>query len=276
MPTAPEAFFLSGSSGARFCVYHPPQGSPRAAVVFVHAWAEELNKARRMVAQQARALAAQGCAVLQLDLQGCGDSSGDFADASWRGWQNDVRDAVAWLRQRAAAPLVLWGLRSGCLLANQVGATLESTPRYLFWQPAVSGRNLLQQFLRLRLAAEMGSGQKGSVDSLKQALGSGQTLHVAGYALGPDLALGLESAALTPPPGATRMAWVEVSTRPEPTLLPASEPVLNQWRAAGHAVHTQAVPGPAFWQTQEIEDAPAILPATQAALDALLGEGALA
>ena len=44
----------------------------------VKAWAEEMNKARRMAALQARLLAENGYAVLQIDLHGCGDSSGDL------------------------------------------------------------------------------------------------------------------------------------------------------------------------------------------------------
>jgi alpha/beta superfamily hydrolase len=40
-----------------------------------------MNKARRMAALQARALAALGYGVLLLDLHGCGDSSGDFGDS---------------------------------------------------------------------------------------------------------------------------------------------------------------------------------------------------
>ncbi|MBK8384562.1 MAG: hypothetical protein IPL11_02315 [Candidatus Accumulibacter sp.] len=43
------------------------------------------NKSWRIVPLQARALATAGYAVLQIDLMGCGDSSGDFGDATWGG-----------------------------------------------------------------------------------------------------------------------------------------------------------------------------------------------
>jgi alpha/beta superfamily hydrolase len=42
--------------------------------------AEELNKSRHVAAAQARAFAAAGYSVLQIDLYGCGDSSGDFGE----------------------------------------------------------------------------------------------------------------------------------------------------------------------------------------------------
>ena len=78
-----EAFFLAadnGRAGQRLCIHHPPRrGEPaRGAVLHLHAFAEEMNKSRRMVALQARALAEAGFAVLQIDLHGCGDSGGDF------------------------------------------------------------------------------------------------------------------------------------------------------------------------------------------------------
>ena len=83
----PQAFFLPSDNGQRFCLYHPPQGSPpQGRVLYLHPFAEELNSTRRVVAQQARALAKAGYGVLQIDLLGCGDSSGEFADATWAAW----------------------------------------------------------------------------------------------------------------------------------------------------------------------------------------------
>ena len=113
-----EIFFLPVGDGQRFCIYHPPQTSvERGAVLYLHPFAEEMNKSRRMASLQSRALAEAGYGVLQIDLLGCGDSSGDFSDATWEAWRGDVVHAVAWLRQRTSAPLTLWGLRVGCLLA---------------------------------------------------------------------------------------------------------------------------------------------------------------
>ncbi|MCK7493610.1 MAG: alpha/beta hydrolase [Comamonadaceae bacterium] len=76
-----------------------------------------MNKSRRMAALQSRALAAAGFAVLRVDLLGCGDSAGDFGDATWPRWVDDVVAAARWLRRQhpdaADAPLWLWGLRAG-------------------------------------------------------------------------------------------------------------------------------------------------------------------
>ena len=272
---AAEAFFLPAAGGQRYCLFHPAaDGAARGCVVHVHPWAEEMNKSRRMAALQSRALAAAGFAVLQIDLHGCGDSSGGFADASWDGWIADVHAAAAWLATRHPdAPLTLWGHRAGCLLATAAAAALNTPCRFLFWQPPASGKLLLQQFLRLRAAAEMhGGDSKAVMEKIKRDLAEGRAVDIAGYALPAVLAQGLEGATMAPPAAvpaassATAVAWLEVGSGQDPTLLPASLPRIEAWRAAGHTVHAQAVRGPAFWQTQEIEDAPLLIDATVAAL----------
>jgi alpha-beta hydrolase superfamily lysophospholipase len=116
-----KAFFLDRDEHSSCLLFSPPAGLPRAgAVVHVPAFAEEMNKSRRAVANAARAMAGRGWQVLVFDLHGTGDSSGDFGDATWSGWLEDLRAAIGWLREHAASEPVLWGLRSGCLLINDV------------------------------------------------------------------------------------------------------------------------------------------------------------
>ncbi len=286
-PFDPDAAPLA----ARFCLFHPPAGPLRGLVLQAHAFGEEMNKSRRMAALQSRALAAAGFAVLQLDLLGCGDSAGDFGDATWARWCADLRWAAAQLRHRsgaANAPLWLWGHRVGALLAAQVAGELAAEaaatpgsppPNLLLWQPTGLGKAALQQFLRLKAAAAMlDGGGKGVVDGLKRELAAGRHVDVAGYALHPALATGLEAATLTPPAGNPpgRLVWLELASpsaststpadSAAPALLPASALAVEKWRAAGWQVQARAVAGPAFWQTTEIEDAPALVAATTQAL----------
>jgi exosortase A-associated hydrolase 2 len=265
---AAEAFFLPADPGQRFCLYHPPCGAARGAFLYLHPFAEEMNKSRRMAASMARRLAENGYAVLQIDLAGCGDSSGDFGEASWQGWLDDVRRACDWLSARhARVPLWLWGLRCGALLAVAAAQQHRIAANFLFWQPVMAGRQHLQQFLRLKVAGEMiGGAAKGVMEDLKRRLAAGETVEIAGYALNPALAQGLESAALVPPPTPGRLLWYEVSARAEATLSPAAQNCLEQWRAAGFTIHSAVTPAPSFWQTSEIEDAPTLLEATLMAL----------
>ena len=62
-------FYLAGEFGPLFAVYVPPAtgAEPRAIVVHCPAFAEEMNKSRRMVALQARALARDGFGTLVRD-----------------------------------------------------------------------------------------------------------------------------------------------------------------------------------------------------------------
>ncbi|URI10267.1 hydrolase 2, exosortase A system-associated [Aquincola tertiaricarbonis] len=267
-----EAFFLpvAHAEGGRFCIHHPSAAGPsaRGAVLYLHPFAEEMNKSRRMVALQARALARLGYAVLCIDLHGCGDSAGDLADASWAGWVADALAGAHWLQARhPGLPLTLWGLRTGALLAGAVAAALPAPSRLLLWQPVTAGKQALQQFLRLQTAADLIDGkQQGAAAALRQQLAAGQTVEVAGYRLPAAVAQGLEAATLVPGAGVDSLLWLEVSSRAEPALTPASTLALNKWRAAGVPVQSAAVRGPAFWQTVEIEDAPALIEATTAAL----------
>ncbi|WP_046113051.1 hydrolase 2, exosortase A system-associated [Aquincola tertiaricarbonis] len=267
-----EAFFLpvEHADGARLCIHHPPAGAlpARGAVLYLPPFAEEMNKSRRMVAMQSRALAAQGYAVLCIDLHGCGDSSGELADASWQGWIEDALAAARWLQARhPGLPLWLWGLRTGALLAGAAAAALGPGCGLLLWQPVIAGKQALQQFLRLQAAADLIEGkQQGATAALKQQLAQGQAVDVAGYRLPPAVALGLEAAILQPLESTASLRWLEVTSRAEPALTPASALALDKWRAAGVPVHAAAVRGPAFWQTVEIEDAPALIDATLAAM----------
>ena len=238
-------------------------------MVYVHPFAEEMNKSRRMAALQSRALAAAGWTVLQIDLGGCGDSDGDFGDASWQGWVADVRDAAAWLGERSGCAPWLWGLRSGCLVATAAAQVLPALPGFLFWQPVLSGKQFLQQFLRLKVAAQiLGAAEAQRVDTreLRERLLRGDSVEVAGYDLSPALALGLEAAELAPVSGDAPVTWIEVSGAGATELSPAARTRAAQWQAAGHSVDTRCVAGQAFWQTQEITECPALIEATLAAL----------
>ena len=271
-----RAFFLPSPDGQRFCIYYPPQGAvTRGRVVYIHPLAEEMNKSRRMAALQSRALAAAGYAVLQVDLLGCGDSSGDFGDGRWDAWVTDVVRAAAWLRLNTAAdaaraPLWLWGLRAGCLLAQEAAPLLDEHCNFLYWQPPWSGRTLLQQFLRLQLAAQLlGTAPKEAPQSLCERLLQGQSQEVAGYTLSPDVARGLERAVLSAPAPAVRaqrVLWFELSALPQPRLSTIPADTRAQWSHPGLQLERHALPGPAFWQSNDVEEVPELLAATTAAL----------
>ncbi|RJG01866.1 hydrolase 2, exosortase A system-associated [Noviherbaspirillum sedimenti] len=271
IPSA-RPFFLDAGSGNRFCLYHAPisKNDCRGAIIYVHPFAEEMNKSRRMAARQARTFAAQGYAVLQIDLLGCGDSSGDFADARWEIWKEDLAHAYAWLRHETAAPISLWGLRLGALLALDFASGFhEEIQGLLLWQPVLRGELFLTQFLRLQLAADMLTGQsqgENGTRQLRARLQTGTSVEVAGYRLAPALAQAIDTtdAAILAPPRCTTY-WFELMQGADRPLTPAASRLAAAWTQNSVDLRMHQLQCPAFWIAQETVDCPDLLSATSAA-----------
>lgn len=265
-----EVFFLQTGNGKRYCRFHPPKGACRGAFLYVHPFAEEMNKTRRMAALQARALAALGYGVLQIDLFGCGDSSGEFKDARWDVWKQDLADGSGWLSTRLSAPVGVWGLRLGALLALDYARTAAlPVARLLLWQPVNSGAGFLTNFLRLRKSGELINGASEVVDETQNsraALKAGQVIEVGGYELSGELAAAIEATdASALAPIDCPVDWFEVVPSPERPLAPGAAKVEASWRVSGtmlkvHLVHCQP-----FWATQDIVECPLLLEATSTA-----------
>lgn len=271
MAVRQEVFFLAARTGRRFGIASVPDGVPRGALLYLAPFAEEMNKSRRMAALGARAFAEHGWLVLQLDAYGCGDSSGDFGDAHWDDWLDDVTLGWDWLGQRAAGVARgVWCLRAGSLLAaDWLKRTALSAP-LLLWQPVGNGKQHLTQFLRLKAANGMLAEQesKQAMAALRDALQRGDGVEVAGYRVSAALAAGLETARLELPAGfAAPVVALEVSgTASVPASpaqpSPAFAALCERWRQAGIGVHADVVAGPPFWQAQEIETVPALIDAS--------------
>lgn len=270
-------FFLDGPDGPLFCLHYPPaaESGARGALLFVPPFAEEMNRARRMVVLQARRLADIGFHILLLDLYGTGDSAGDFGQARWEGWLGDLGRARQWLGEQSGLPVTLWGLRTGCLLAAQHHRDNDEVPgRLLFWQPVANGQLFLTQFLRLKIAAAMADGAEGaeqkgpSTKALRQGLLDGKALEVAGYDLSPGVARGLDAARLGKmvPVADSSVIWLELGKVEDASLPPASQTVIEAWGKASVGVLAGKVPGSSFWSIEETTLVPALWQKTEEAL----------
>lgn len=262
------ASFEPAPGGPRFVLtYRPLRVTERGTVVLAPPFAEEMNKCRRMVAQTARALAADGWLVVQPDLYGCGDSAGNFGAASWRQWVADLERVIG--AHHAGGELWLWGVRAGALLLSPL---LEANPaaNLLLWQPAHDGAAVLNQFLRLRAsAALLDRSETADRKQLRARLAQGESIEVAGYPLSPQVANPLAEARLVLPPDFSgRIVWFDVSDDAAEPVAPPRQKIAEAWRAAGHRVKFEAVVGPKFWQTVETAEAPALIERARAALAA--------
>lgn len=265
-----EPFFLKCGTGQRFCMFHQPAGACRGAVLYVHPFAEELNRSRRMAALQARQLAALGYGVLQLDLYGCGDSSGDFGDARWELWKDDLAAGAAWLQQKLGQPLTLWGLRLGATLAlDYARSARDPVHAIVLWQPVLNTSAYLTQFLRLRMASALltdtASTQTGTT-ALRDSLRRGETLEVGGYQLAPEMAAALDALDTfdTMAPSCP-VQWVEATSGSGQGLPAPVARVQAEWLRQGASLTIHAVHCPPFWATPEITVCPAWLDVTSAA-----------
>jgi exosortase A-associated hydrolase 2 len=270
-----EAFFLPAGTGRRYCIYHCP-GSVnkcRGAFLYIHPFAEEMNKSRRMAAMQARAFAEAGFGVLQIDLFGCGDSDGEFSQAGWDTWKQDLSFAWNWLENRVAAPISLWGLRLGALLALDFARGWQkSIDRIILWQPVLNGTSFLNQFLRLRVANEMlantsAPAKTTGTSNLRDCLANGQILEVAGYELTSGLTDAidrLKAAELVV--ARSDVHWFEIVAEPGRPMTSAGINAIKLWKRHGTDPYVHLVPGPPFWATQEIAECPELIPATLAAV----------
>ena len=257
-------FFLPAERGERFCLFHPSVGPPRGAIVYLHPFAEEMNKSRRMAALQSRAFAAHGYAVLQIDLCGCGESPQAFGSARWDLWKADAALAVAWLSKHAEGPVYVWGLRLGALLALDYAKDApQRLSGLLLWQPVLSGEQMITQFLRLRATRAMltggAAGPRGTA-GLRAALAAGKAVEVAGYELAPELAHSIEALRIAElAPKAVPVRWMEVVSGQNAALPSPSGRVVERWRSLGLEVEACAVRGEPFWNSVEISECPELL-----------------
>jgi exosortase A-associated hydrolase 1/exosortase A-associated hydrolase 2 len=242
-------------------------------VVHLPAFAEEMNRCRAMVARQARELAARGFVVLVFDPSGTGDSEGDFGAATWNAWRADAEAVIAWAREQGADKFTFWGLRLGCLMAQQLATEhAHRTDSVLLWQPVHKGATATTQFLRLEVASAMMSGGQVTVSSLRERSTGGETLEVAGYHLSPTLLAevdALDSSSWAPAANIGVTCFEVVSEAEKPLTVPTQRAV-EAWRQSSEQVFAATVQGEPFWSTQELASSEALLASTTQALEQLI------
>lgn len=262
------AHFLDSPQGKLFNLGFRPgeHGSQRRWVLVIPPFFEELNKSRRTLRLLGDALSAQGLGCLLPDLYATGDSEGEPGEATWATWVNDLTCTRSWLLEHGATGVDLLALRGGALLAwDWLAATTQEVDRLILWQPILTGKQLVNHLIRLRLAAGLTS--RGSADtaaSLRERLTAEGSIEIAGYRLSAALLAGIERAALgAPAPRLVgRVDWYQVIPAPDQPLPPPALQCAESWSGTGLPTQVHAVEGDAFWSTQEIVEGTPLIAAT--------------
>lgn len=264
-----EARFEAFDGHRSVVVHWRPPGTPRAQVLFVPAFGDEMNQMRRMVKLAAEALADRGIASCTFDLYGTGDSSADFVDATVERWLADCQAMAERLDVAHATPFVLIGCRLGAALAVRVSHELSRRPAVLVaWAPVLQGRQQLSAMLRAASVARMQRPDDASVDP-KTLWAHGRVATIAGYPISSALAEQLEALDGTAAPAAAGAVLLDLRAQIDGQAVTASEALAKRaaaWSGRGVPTVARAVAGPAFWNVADLIDVPELVDATVAAV----------
>lgn len=265
--------FIDSPNG-RLCTieYLPDSDCDRQhTVVFIPPFAEEMNRSRRMIADQARALAATGFRTVFGDLYGTGDSEGDFSQATFSIWCDNVSLFIKRAAEVTGDSVSVIAIRFGALLLFRgMDRTSINAENIVLWQPCTSGSTYLRQFLRMRIAAGLANdgADRETVSQLTKLLAAERLVEVAGYGLSASLAGSIESSRLEVLN--TRelplIHWFEVATSPEIALSAPSTIEIQRLESQGARIDAATILGDQFWSTAEITTAPKLIDATTSAL----------
>lgn len=182
-----QQFLIDDSGPSLHATLYRPDNGVRGTVLFCNPMFEELKASTRLMFEAARAFCMAGFTVLRFDYRGCGDSQGNFEDASVGDWIEDIDRASDFLNNHCPDSVhrLIIGVRLGGMLVLQAGRGSETAERFVLWEPVLNGKSYINQELRKKLTKEMmtfGS-NRGTRDSLLAELASGGNVDLDGYCL---------------------------------------------------------------------------------------------
>lgn len=176
-----EFGYLTAEGLPIYCARHPAAGTAHGTVLLCGTFGLEIAYAALVWTRWARRAAQAGWDAIRFDWRGTGESGGEFREVTVAAWEDDLRRVHGFARQRRRGPVVLMGLRAGCLVAaNAFAAGLGDA--LVLWEPPASGRAYVMEVLRRKIAADyvIGTGRK-TRDEYLADLASGGALEVEGF-----------------------------------------------------------------------------------------------
>jgi exosortase A-associated hydrolase 2 len=260
-----------GEGGAQYFTLQIASAErPKAHVVFVPPFGEEMNRCRSLVAQQARNFAVSGYSCTIIDFYGSGDSQGELHDASLEIWQDNIRHTIEILQREVCVPVILWGLRLGAFIALDF-ASKSAVPidSILLWQPVISGERYVTQILRQRVAALAGQNLAPETTAgIRQRLAEGERIEISGYTVGGKLMQDVEGLSLTRLRAlcAGKIHWMENVSDPTAAVTTATSKAVEQLKNLENDVILHPFTGPQVWQLHKRDVLPELISITSSLL----------
>lgn len=154
-----ERFEFPGSQGNKLSGrLDRPNGDIRAYALLAHCFTcgKDIKGAREL----ARALAAQGIAVLRFDFTGLGHSEGEFANSNFASNVDDLVAAADYLREKHAAPSLLVGHSLGATAVLAAAARIPEARALVTIGAPAEPAQLARHFTQSREEIE----QKGEAE----------------------------------------------------------------------------------------------------------------
>lgn len=233
-------------------------------VLILPPFAEEMNKSRHLLSQLMLQLKQQGISSILPDHYGTGDSEGDLDQASVELWRNDLHQLIQQLATQGIRYLDVVAVRFGAIqlfdLLNTSTLPL-ALGKVILWQPQYDAGRFWQQFLRLKIAEAMATGEKLSQKQLEQQLDTGHTIEIAGYPVSPAFYHSLQQLQPAFPEALKNkpLLWLEISAL-ENIALPVQQK-RTTLESLCQLTFSQLKLDP-FWQTSELTQAAPLITAT--------------
>lgn len=131
--------------------------NPRGVgVVLCHPHAHEYNRSHRAMRELGMRLANNGFNTFSFDYFGTGDSAGDYEDARFTTWIDDINTAVDYFKKKADVDRIcLVGMRIGATLAYMAAAKREDVGAIAMWDPVVTHEDITGETLEIKAYQEL-------------------------------------------------------------------------------------------------------------------------